>query len=42
VKVLAARLGTKGWGWQSWGVGNSESENIGGVKRSLARVVEGG
>jgi hypothetical protein len=23
VKVLAARLGTKGWGWQSWGVGHS-------------------
>jgi hypothetical protein len=23
VKILAARLGTKGWGWQSWGVGNS-------------------
>jgi hypothetical protein len=20
VKVLAARLGTKGWGWSSWGV----------------------
>jgi hypothetical protein len=19
VKILAARLGTKGWGWQSWG-----------------------
>jgi hypothetical protein len=30
VKVLAVRLGTKGWGWQSWGVGNSEGA---GVKR---------
>jgi hypothetical protein len=30
VKVLAARLGTKGWGWRSWGAGNSEEE---GVKR---------
>jgi hypothetical protein len=40
--VLAANLGTKGWGWRSWGVGNSESGNIAGVKWSLARVVEGG
>jgi hypothetical protein len=42
VKVLAARLGTKEWGWSSWGVGNSASGNIAGVKRALARVVEGG
>jgi hypothetical protein len=26
VKVLAARLGTKGWGWQSWGVGEAEEQ----------------
>jgi hypothetical protein len=42
VKVLAAKLGTKGWGWQSWGVGNAQSGNIAGVKRALARLVEGG
>jgi hypothetical protein len=42
VKVRAARLGTKGWGWQSWGVDNSESGNIAGMKRTRARVVEGG
>jgi hypothetical protein len=36
MKVLAATRGTKGWGWLSWGVGKA------GVKRSLARVVEGG
>jgi hypothetical protein len=40
--VLAARLGTKGWGWQSWRVGNSASGNIAGGKRALARVVEAG
>jgi hypothetical protein len=42
VKVLAARLGTKGWGWQTWGVGNSASGNTAGAKRSLGRMVEGG
>jgi hypothetical protein len=37
VKVLAARLGTKGWGWQSWGVGNSEGKRkYSGVKRARA------
>jgi hypothetical protein len=41
VKVLAARLGTKGWGWQSWGVGNSASGNIAGVE-ALGRAVEAG
>jgi hypothetical protein len=36
VKVLAAGLGTKGWGWQSWGVGNSvEKRKFSGGKTGL-------
>jgi hypothetical protein len=33
VKVLAARVGTKGWGWQSWG----EWKYSGGEAVSRAR-----
>jgi hypothetical protein len=43
LKVLAARLVTKGWAWRSWGVGDFvEKRKYSGGKNGLAQAVEGG